>query len=124
MVVMNVTVKTSGAIVSGHLGSGVLPPPTSLADARGRSHEVLWQGDHYKVTNITTIIAIFFNILNRVIEDQEEKEEALVKFFCQNVHNKYSIYFFGFIGCEVMVLMILMFLTVKMRMIVVIKTLQ
>jgi len=37
----------------------------------------------------------------RVIEDQEEKEEALVKFFCQNVHNKYSIYFFGFIGCEV-----------------------
>merc|ERR1711994_70464 len=38
----------------------------------------------------------------RVIEDQEEKEEALVKFFCQNVHNKYSIYFFGFIGCEVL----------------------
>ena len=38
----------------------------------------------------------------RVIEDQEEKEKALVKFFCRNVHNKYSIYFFGFIGCEVL----------------------
>merc|ERR1711990_761277 len=38
----------------------------------------------------------------RIIEDQEEKEKALVKFFCRNVHNKYSIYFFGFIGCEVL----------------------
>ena len=39
---------------------------------------------------------------SRTIEDQEEKEKLLVKFFCKNVHNKYNIYFYGFIGCEVL----------------------
>ena len=93
--------KISGALVPCHPGSCLLSPSTALVDARGRSHEVLWQGNHNKVTVSTTITTTFLDILNRVIEDQEEKEEALVKFFCQNVHNKYSIYFFGFIGCEV-----------------------
>ena len=100
-----------GALVSCDSGCRLLSPSPSLADARGWSHEVLWQGDHNKVTIVIT--TTFFNILNRVIEDQEEKEEALVKFFCQNVHNKYSIYFFGFIGCEVSLLIILTFDTVK-----------
>jgi hypothetical protein len=45
---------------------------------------------------------------NRVIEDEEEKEKMLVKFFCRNVHNKYSIYFFGFIGCEVLNVLIVL----------------
>ena len=107
-------VKIPGALVSGLPGSRLLSASTALADARGRSHEVLWQGDHNKVTIITTVTTTFFNILARVIEDQEEKEEALVKFFCQNVHNKYSIYFFGFIGCEVLLLIFLMFVAVKM----------
>ena len=101
----------TGALVSRHTGCGFLPPSPSLADARGWSHEVLWQGDHDKVSIVIT--TTFFNILNRVIEDQEEKEEALVKFFCQNVHNKYSIYFFGFIACEVSLFIFLMFVTVK-----------
>lgn len=38
----------------------------------------------------------------RTIEDQEEKEQTLVKFFCKNVHNKYNIYFYGFITCEIL----------------------
>jgi len=38
----------------------------------------------------------------RTIEDQEEKEQSLVKFFCKNVHNKYNIYFYGFIVCEIL----------------------
>jgi len=38
----------------------------------------------------------------RFIEDQEEKKETLVNFFCKNIHNKYNIYFFGFISMEVL----------------------
>ena len=107
----------SGALVSCHPGRGVLLTSPALADARGGADEVLRQGHHYKVNIIITytiITVLFFNTINRVIEDQEEKEEALVKFFCQNVHNKYSIYFFGFIACEVMVLIILMILMPQM----------
>merc|ERR1719331_2968533 len=37
-----------GALVSGLPGSRLLSASTALADARGRSHEVLWQGDHNK----------------------------------------------------------------------------
>jgi len=38
----------------------------------------------------------------RFIEDQEEKKETLVNFFCKNIHNKYNIYFFGFISMEIL----------------------
>jgi len=36
----------------------------------------------------------------RFIEDQEEKRDKLVTFFIKNIHNKYNIYFCGFITCE------------------------
>jgi len=36
----------------------------------------------------------------RFIEDPEEKRDKLVKFFKDNIHNKYNIYYFGFIFCE------------------------
>jgi len=38
----------------------------------------------------------------RFIEDQDEKREKLVQFFCRNIHNKYNIYFCGFIFCELL----------------------
>jgi len=44
----------------------------------------------------------------RFIEDQEEKKDILVSFFAKNIHNKYNVYFFGFIGCEVMNLFIVL----------------
>ena len=36
----------------------------------------------------------------RFIEDQEEKRDVLVDFFRKNVHNKYNIYFWGFLSME------------------------
>jgi len=45
----------------------------------------------------------------RFIEDQEEKRDKLVQFFCKNIHNKYNIYFCGFIFCEVLNLLIVIF---------------
>ena len=36
----------------------------------------------------------------RFVEDQEEKKDILVDFFTKNVHNKYNIYFWGFIMME------------------------
>jgi len=45
----------------------------------------------------------------RFIEDQEEKKDKLVQFFCKNIHNKYNIYFCGFIFCEVLNLLIVIF---------------
>ena len=36
----------------------------------------------------------------RFIEDQEEKKETLVNFFSKNIHNKYNVYFWGFITME------------------------
>ena len=36
----------------------------------------------------------------RFIEDQEEKRDTLVSFFSKNIHNKYNIYFWGFISME------------------------
>jgi len=42
----------------------------------------------------------------RFIEDEEEKKEKLVQFFCRNIHNKYNVYFCGFIFCEVLNLVI------------------
>ena len=36
----------------------------------------------------------------RFIEDQEEKRDTLVAFFRKNIHNKYNIYFWGFISME------------------------
>jgi len=45
----------------------------------------------------------------RFIEDQDEKKEKLVSFFCKNIHNKYNIYFAGFIGCEVLNFFIVLF---------------
>jgi len=37
---------------------------------------------------------------SRFVEDHDEKRERLVKYFCKNIHNKYNIYFNGFIFCE------------------------
>jgi len=45
----------------------------------------------------------------RFIEDQEEKKERLVAFFRKNITNKYNIYFCGFIFCEVLNLLIVLF---------------
>merc|ERR1719471_2534267 len=36
----------------------------------------------------------------RFVDDQEEKKDILVEFFRKNVHNKYNIYFWGFITME------------------------
>jgi len=36
----------------------------------------------------------------RNIEDADEKKSKLVRFFSQNIHNKYNIYFAGFVFCE------------------------
>merc|ERR1719427_1851345 len=44
----------------------------------------------------------------RFIEDQEEKKDTLVKFFSKNIYNKYNVYFFGFIGCEILNLFIVL----------------
>jgi len=44
----------------------------------------------------------------RFIEDEEEKKEILVNFFSKNIHNKYNVYFFGFIGCELLNLLIVL----------------
>ena len=44
----------SGPPIPGLPGNCLLPASTSLVDAWGRSHEVLWQRNHYKVTNIKT----------------------------------------------------------------------
>jgi len=44
----------------------------------------------------------------RFIDDQEEKKETLVKFFLKNIHNKFNIYFFGFIGMEVLNVLIVL----------------
>ncbi|XP_059095583.1 innexin inx2-like isoform X3 [Tigriopus californicus] len=38
----------------------------------------------------------------RVIEDPEEKRDKLVEFFRANIHNKYNIYYFGFMFCELL----------------------
>ena len=50
----------------------------------------------------------------RFIEDPEEKRDKLVKFFKDNIHNKYNIYYFGFIVCEFLnflVVLMAMYLT-------------
>jgi len=36
----------------------------------------------------------------RFVEDADEKKEKLVRYFAKNIHNKYNIYFGGFIFCE------------------------
>ena len=38
----------------------------------------------------------------RQIEDPEEKVDTLVTFFSENIKNKYTIYFGGFISCEIL----------------------
>lgn len=38
----------------------------------------------------------------RLIEEPEEKRDKLVKFFSDNIHNKYNIYYFGFMVCEML----------------------
>lgn len=38
----------------------------------------------------------------RLIEEPEEKRDKLVQFFSENIHNKYNIYYFGFIVCEML----------------------
>ncbi len=43
----------------------------------------------------------------RIIEDPEEKRDKLVEFFRANIHNKYNIYYYGFIFCELMNILVL-----------------
>ena len=38
----------------------------------------------------------------RLIEEPDEKRDKLVQFFTDNIHNKYNIYYFGFIVCEML----------------------
>ena len=38
----------------------------------------------------------------RLIEEPDEKRDKLVQFFTDNIHNKYNIYYFGFICCEML----------------------
>jgi len=52
----------------------------------------------------------------RDIVDQDDKRDILVKFFLQNIKNKYNVYFYGFILCEflnVLVATSVLFLTNK-----------
>lgn len=52
----------------------------------------------------------------RVIEDPEEKRDKLVEFFRANIHNKYNIYYYGFMFCEllnVLVVLVAFWLTNK-----------
>jgi len=53
---------------------------------------LLWEGGLMKFFGKGTT--------TRFIEDQDEKREKLVQFFCRNIHNKYNIYFCGFMFCE------------------------
>ena len=45
----------------------------------------------------------------RLIEDPEEKREKLIKFFKDNIHNKYNIYYVGFVVCEFFNLVVVTF---------------
>ena len=45
----------------------------------------------------------------RLIEDPEEKREKLIKFFKDNIHNKYNIYYVGFVICEFFTLVVVTF---------------
>ena len=53
---------------------------------------------------------------SRNIEDVDEKRDYLVTFFNKNIQNKFNVYFYGFIMCEVLnvtVAFIVLFLTNK-----------
>ncbi|XP_023322025.1 innexin inx2 isoform X1 [Eurytemora carolleeae] len=62
---------------------------------------LLWEGGLMKFFGKGTT--------TRFIEDQDEKREKLVQFFCRNIHNKYNIYFCGFIFCEFLNFIIVIF---------------
>lgn len=52
----------------------------------------------------------------RLIEEPEEKRDRLVRFFSDNIHNKYNIYYYGFIFCEtlnIFIVVVVYFLTNK-----------
>ena len=78
-----------GASVPYFLVRHFLHAPMLLADDGGGVDEVLWQGDNYKVCcldfKLDTLSTCLFT---RFIEDQDEKREKLVQFFCRNIHNK------------------------------------
>ena len=40
--------------------------------------------------------------IDRVVEDKEEKQEKLMKNYCEYVHNKFNKYAFGFFFCELL----------------------
>jgi len=44
----------------------------------------------------------------RFVEDAQEKRDKLVRFFVRNIHNKYNIYFAGFVFCELLNLLIVL----------------
>ena len=48
------------------------------------------------------LIKNVFNTAFRLIEEPDEKRDKLVQFFTENIHNKYNIYYFGFIICEML----------------------
>ena len=72
-----------GAPVSAGPRFPVLPAANVLADDGGRAYEVLWEGHHHQVLGIGMPSGDF-----RFVEDQDEKRERLVKFYCRNIHNK------------------------------------
>jgi len=37
---------------------------------------------------------------SRLVEDEHDKRERLVRYYTRNIHNKFNIYFFAFIFCE------------------------
>ncbi|XP_040576862.1 innexin inx2-like [Lepeophtheirus salmonis] len=44
---------------------------------------------------------------NRTIEDSIEKRDRLVSYFCTDIHNKYDVYYYGFVFCEFLNFLIL-----------------
>ena len=48
------------------------------------------KGTTARFKNSTLFQSVIFEKFFRFIEDQDEKREKLVQFFCRNIHNKYD----------------------------------
>ena len=66
----------------------LLPAKVHLAQDGGRPHEAVQEGNHGQVMKAVLISIVLTNWVSRFIEDQDEKREKLVQFFCRNIHNK------------------------------------
>ena len=77
-----------GSTLSHIHGFPVLSTENVLVEYWGRSDEISVQRHNNKV--IEKIFQILFLLLNpfRNIEDSDEKQFKLVRFFSQNIHNK------------------------------------